>query len=56
METTVSELDDEKLKILFENGLNRISAGIQTFNDEGRKTLGRIGNGENAVKFFETSF
>ena len=56
METTVSELDDEKLKILFENGLNRISAGIQTFNDEGRKTLGRIGNGENAENFLRRTF
>ena len=60
METTVSELDDEKLKVLFQNGLNRFSIGVQTFNDEGRKTLGRIGSGkkaENVIKkAFETGF
>lgn len=60
METTVSELDNEKLSLLFQNGLNRFSIGVQTFNDKGRKTLGRIGSGtevEQVIKkVFETGF
>lgn len=56
METTVSELDDSKLKTLFENGLNRLSIGIQTFNNEGRKTLGRIGTGEAAAERIQAAF
>jgi len=59
-ETTVSELDSEKLKVLFENGLNRLSIGVQTFDDKGRETLGRIGGGAAAEalikKAFQTGF
>lgn len=56
METTVSELDEHKMKVLLENKLNRFSIGIQTFNDEGRKTLGRIGSGENAANVIKQAF
>ena len=56
METTVSELDDEKLGVLFQNGLNRFSIGVQTFNDEGRKTLGRIGSGKKAEVLIKKAF
>lgn len=56
METTVSELDKHKMKVLFENKLNRLSIGIQTFNNEGRKTLGRIGSGENAANVIKQTF
>lgn len=56
MESTISELDDEKLNTLFENGLNRLSLGVQTFNDAGRKVLGRIGNGSNAEAMIRKAF
>ena len=56
MESTVSELDDEKLKVLFQNGLNRFSIGVQTFNDEGRKTLGRIGSGKKVETLIKKAF
>lgn len=48
IETTVTELDDDKIKALVDNGVNRFSVGVQTFDDEGRKKMGRIGSGEYA--------
>ncbi|MEN3041707.1 MAG: coproporphyrinogen-III oxidase family protein [Fervidobacterium sp.] len=45
-ETSVSELTDEKIDTLFEVGVNRISVGVQTFSNRGRKLLGRKGSGE----------
>ncbi len=56
METTISELDEEKLKVLFDNGLNRLSIGVQTFNDTGRKILGRIGSGTVAEAMIQKAF
>lgn len=49
LETSVSELTDEMMQVLKECGVNRLSIGIQTFSDEGRKLLGRRGSGENAA-------
>lgn len=49
VETSVSELSDEMTAALREGGVNRLSVGVQTFDDEGRKLLGRRGGGENAV-------
>jgi len=49
LETSVSELTDEMMEALKECGVNRLSIGIQTFNNVGRKLLGRRGSGENAV-------
>lgn len=48
IETTVTELSDEKMRILIENGVNRFSVGVQTFDDNGRKQMGRIGSGDTA--------
>lgn len=60
LESTISELDDEKLCTLFDYGANRLSLGVQTFNNEGRMLLGRIGSGSDAEsiirKAFETGF
>lgn len=50
IETTVTELTDEKIEALVKSGVNRFSVGVQTFNDVGRKQMGRIGTGENAYK------
>ncbi|WP_337742583.1 coproporphyrinogen-III oxidase family protein [Fusobacterium gonidiaformans] len=40
-ETTLHNLSVEKAKLLQANGVNRLSVGIQTFSDRGRKILNR---------------
>ena len=50
IETTVTELTEDKMKTLIENGVNRFSVGVQTFDDEGRKQMGRIGSGAAAYE------
>lgn len=49
IETSVSELTDDMMQALKECGVNRLSIGIQTFSDGGRRLLGRRGSGENAA-------
>lgn len=46
VETSISELTDEKLDMFQEVGINRFSIGLQTFSDKGRELLGRRGNGK----------
>ncbi len=41
-EANPGDLSDEKLRILFDAGVNRISFGVQTFNDELLKKIGRV--------------
>lgn len=41
IETSISELTDEKLEALRAQGVNRLSIGVQTFADRGRQLLGR---------------
>lgn len=50
IETTVTELTDEKLKMFKEEGVTRFSVGVQTFNDVGRKLMGRVGSGKTAYE------
>lgn len=50
VETTVTELTEDKMKTLIENGVNRFSVGVQTFDDKGRKQMGRIGSGAEAYE------
>lgn len=50
IETTVTELTDEKLKMFKEEGVTRFSVGVQTFNNEGRALMGRVGSGETAYQ------
>ena len=50
IETTVTELTEDKMKALIENGVNRFSVGVQTFDDNGRKQMGRIGSGAAAYE------
>lgn len=49
VETTVSDLTEEKIAALWEAGVNRVSVGVQTFCDRGRRMLGRWGSGEEAA-------
>jgi len=41
-EANPGDLSDEKLRILIDAGVNRISFGVQTFNDELLKKIGRV--------------
>lgn len=50
IETTVTELTDEKMDALIAHGVNRFSVGVQTFDDAGRKQMGRIGSGKHAFE------
>ncbi len=44
-----------KLKLLKKLGVNRLSIGVQSFNDEELKTLGRIHTAENAKETIENA-
>lgn len=46
IETTVTELTDDKLTMFKEEGVNRFSVGVQTFNNKGRAQMNRVGTGE----------
>ena len=50
IETTVTELTEEKMQVLIANGVNRFSVGVQTFDDKGREQMGRIGDGKKAYE------
>ncbi|MCR5742213.1 MAG: coproporphyrinogen III oxidase family protein [Lachnospiraceae bacterium] len=49
VETSITELSDEMTEVLISGGVNRLSVGIQTFDDYGRKVLGRRGGGDAAA-------
>lgn len=49
VESSATELTPEMVEVLKKGGVNRLSIGIQTFDDEGRKLLGRRGDGEHAA-------
>lgn len=56
IETTVSELADEKIDALIENRVNRFSVGVQTFHEQGRNQMGRKGSAEfayNKLKYLK---
>ncbi|MDR1587122.1 MAG: radical SAM protein [Treponema sp.] len=42
MESTLHNLDTDKLRCLEDAGVNRFSIGIQTFSERGRRLLGRV--------------
>ncbi len=46
IETTVSDLTEDKIAVFKEEGINRFSVGVQTFCDRGRRLLGRLGTGK----------
>ena len=45
VETSATELTDDMLSALRRQGVNRLSVGVQTFDDDGRALLGRRGGG-----------
>ena len=48
-ECNIENITEEKLKLLYENGVNRLSIGIQTFNNKYLKYLNRNHNKEMIV-------
>lgn len=52
-ETTITELTDEKIDMFMDEGVNRLSIGVQTFSDKGRKVLGRRGNADKVYNKLE---
>ena len=50
VETSISELTDEMIDVLIKGKVNRLSIGVQTFNDKYRKILNRRGSGQKAIE------
>ena len=48
VEANPGTLDDEKIKMLLSGGVNRMSIGVQSFNDDDLKALGRIHSAKTA--------
>jgi len=55
MEANPGTVDAERFSGFVGTGINRLSIGIQSLNDEKLKTLGRIHNREEALKAFEAA-
>jgi len=53
VEANPGTLNESKIEALFSLGVNRISIGVQSFNDNELKTLGRIHSSDDAVKSIE---
>ncbi|MGV8146176.1 MAG: coproporphyrinogen-III oxidase family protein [Alkaliphilus sp.] len=49
VETSITELTEARLEILKRMGVNRLSIGVQTFVDRGRRLLKRRGSGEDTI-------
>ncbi|MDP2921845.1 MAG: radical SAM family heme chaperone HemW [Candidatus Omnitrophota bacterium] len=55
IEVNPESVDKEKLKLFIDKGVNRISVGVQSFDDKKLKELGRIHDSEQAIKAIEFS-
>lgn len=53
IESNPNSLDMEKLTTYLESGINRLSMGVQSFDDEILKKIGRIHNEKIAINAFE---
>ncbi|TQV85361.1 radical SAM family heme chaperone HemW [Aliikangiella coralliicola] len=53
MEANPGTVEAQKFKDFFNAGINRISIGVQSFNNQFLDTLGRIHNGDEATRAFE---
>ncbi|MBM7701464.1 radical SAM family heme chaperone HemW [Metabacillus iocasae] len=54
-EANPNELTEQKLKILKEYGVNRLSIGVQTFNDDLLKNIGRVHTKNQAFKAIDSA-
>jgi len=55
IEVNPESVDSEKLKLFLDKGINRISIGVQSFDDKKLKALGRIHNAKQTTKAIELS-
>lgn len=55
LEANPEDLSADKAKLFFNAGINRLSIGIQTFDEEKLKWMNRIHNSNEAVTAFENS-
>ena len=55
IEVNPESIDSEKLKLFLDKGVNRISIGVQSFDDKKLKALGRIHNAKQTTKAIELS-
>ena len=55
IEVNPESIDSEKLKLFLDKGMNRISIGVQSFDDKKLKSLGRIHNVKQAIEAIELS-
>jgi len=55
IETTVSELTADKINLLADLGVNRLSVGVQTFNQGLRNVLGRRSSVKEIIKKLDTA-
>ncbi len=55
MECNPGTVDAEKLRAMREMGINRLSLGVQSFDDEELRMLGRIHTAKQAVETFEAA-
>ena len=53
VEANPGTIDDTKIKILFQAGVNRISLGGQSFSDRVLKKIGRIHNKEDIIRTYQ---
>ena len=51
-ETIIGKKGEEKLRVLLQNGVNRLSIGFQTFNDDVLKLLRRRHNSKQAIESY----
>ena len=56
IEVNPGTVDGEKLKSYLRAGVNRLSIGVQSFNDEMLEILGRIHSGEQAQEIIKRAF
>ena len=55
IETTVSDLTEDKINLLTDLGINRLSVGVQTFNPGLRNVLGRRSSVKEVIKKLNTA-
>lgn len=53
LEANPDDLDEQKLETLRKVGINRLSIGIQSFNDDSLRYMNRAHNGEEAIQSVE---
>lgn len=52
VEANPKTIDEYKLEVLLENGVNRLSLGVQSFCDNELKVIGRVHTAEDAIESF----